>query len=271
MRRFIGFIVSILFVGTMYGQSIHQSNVPAVVLNSFQLKFPNAEDSKWKLDKGNYYVSCKVNNKSNKITLNDRGKVLKHSQDLYVSEIPPAVLATIGSRVKYYDVHDADRMEENGDITYEIKFKIDGKDYFFQIKDKGELLKFRKELKDSEVPASIINLINTIYGEMDIERAKFVEEPKQTIYMLRGEINDYDHAFTFDQHANILKHSQDLAKSEIPVSILNVLKDSYPGFEIRDADLIEDAGTGVYILKLRKSREKLTVKFSPQGKILEVK
>ncbi len=57
--------------------------------------------------------------------------------------------------------------------------------------------------------------------------AKYVEEPEKTIYIIRGEINDYDHVFTFDPDARILKHSQDLAKSEIPESILNAVNKSY--------------------------------------------
>jgi uncharacterized membrane protein YkoI len=271
MKRIIGILACILFVGTIYAQEISQSNVPAVVLNSFQLSFPNADNVKWKLEKGNYHVKYKVNSKTNKLILDGKGTVLKHTQDLFVSEIPREVLETIGSRVAYYDVDDADRWETDGEITYEIKIEVNGKNHLFRTNEKGKLLKFRKELEDSEVPVSITNLINSIYGEMDIDGAKYVEEPGKTIFMLRGEINDYDHAFTFDQEAGILKHSQDLAKSEIPASIQMAVNESYPGYEIRDADLEEEGGKGVYILKLRKSREKIYVTFSPKGKILETK
>ena len=271
MKRIIGLLVFILFAGTAFTQSISQSNVPAVVLNVFQLTFPNADDVKWKFEKGNYRVDYKVHSKVHRLYIDNKGKVLKHTQDLFVSEIPGPVLETIRSRTAYYDLHDSDRFEEGGKITYEIKFKMDGKNHLFRINEKGELQKFRKELKDSEIPASIMNLINSIYGEMDIDGAKYVEEPGRTIYMLRGEINDYDHAFTFDQDARILEHSQDLAKSEIPDAILKAVNKSYPGYEIRDADLEEEGGKGVYILKLRKSRENIYVTFNLRGKILEVK
>jgi hypothetical protein len=271
MKRIIGSLVFVLLVGNAFAQSISQSNVPAVVLNVFQLKFPNADDVKWKLEKGNYRVDYKVQSKVHRLYIDNKGNMLKHTQDLYVSEIPGAVLETIRSKATYYDLHDADRFEEDGKITYEINYKIDGKNHLFRINEKGELQKYRKELKDSEIPASIMNLINSIYGKMDIDGAKYVEEPEKTIYMLRGEINDYDHLFTFDPDARILKHSQDLAKSEIPESILNAVSKSYPDHEIRDADLEEEGGKGVYILKLRKSRENTYVTFNLKGKILEVK
>ena len=271
MKRIIGLLVFTLLLGSTFAQSISQSNVPAVVLNAFQLKFPNADDVKWKLEKGNYRVDYKVNNKPNKLTMDFKGNVLKHLQDLYISEIPKAVLETIRSRVVYFDVNDADRIEAGGKITYEIDFKIDGKNHHFRINERGKLLKYRKELKESEVPASITDLINTKYGTLDFDRAKYVEEVGKTIYIIRGEINDFDHIFTFDLKANLLRHNQDLRKSEIPVPVLNAVNTSYNGYEIRDADLFEDRGKAVYILKMKKSREKVRITLNPSGKILEVK
>jgi uncharacterized membrane protein YkoI len=271
MKRTIGFLVLAFLVGNMIAQSISQSNVPAVVLNTFQLNFPNATNVKWRLKEGNYNVEFKSNSKANKLTLDHRGEVVRHSQDLFVSEIPEKVLATIRSRVSYYDIHDADRWEENGEVTYQISFKVDGKNHLFRVNEKGKLLKFRKELKDSEVPKPIMNLIQSVYGPYDIDNAKYVEEPEKTIYMLRGEINDYDHDFTFDEHTTILEHSQDLRESEIPEPVMNTLNASYAGYEIRDADLIEENGNGVYVLRLRKSRENIQVTFSPQGKVLDTK
>ncbi len=110
MKRIIGLLVFILLAGTAFGQSVSQSNVPAVVLNAFQLKFPNADDVKWKLEKGNYRVNYKVHSKVHRYLLDNKGKVLKHMQDLYVSEIPEAVLETLQSKAPYYDLHDADRL-----------------------------------------------------------------------------------------------------------------------------------------------------------------
>jgi uncharacterized membrane protein YkoI len=264
-------ILLLAFVSSyLFAQNLDQRNVPAVVLNAFQLKFPQADHVKWKLQKGNYRIDYKVNSKAHKLVLDDKGGLVWHTQDLYVSEIPEAVIGTIASKVTYFDIHDADRSEEKGNITYQISFKVDGKNHLFRINEKGELLKYRKELKDSEVPASIMRLIEDIYGPYDLDNAKYVEEPEKRIYMLRGEINDYRHSFTFDEQTRILEHSQDLAKSEIPEAILKTLSKSYNDYEIRDADLEEKDGKGVYILKLRKSRNTIRVTFSPKGKVLDV-
>ena len=74
-----------------------------------------------------------------------------------------------------------------------------------------------------------------------------------------------------DPEATVIKHTQDLRESEIPAPVLNAATAAYKGYDIRDADLTEEGGKTIYILKLRKSKENVYVTFSPNGKILEVK
>jgi hypothetical protein len=271
MKRIIGIFVFVLFAGNTFAQSISQSNIPAVVLNAFQLDYPNAEDVKWKLEKGNYRVDYRVNSKAHKLTLENNGNVLKHSQDLFISEVPKVVQEAIGTKVPYFDMHDADKYEEGDKITYEIKFKMEGKNHYFWINEKGELLKYRKELKDSEIPLPILSLINNQYGPLDIDESKYVEENGEKIYIIKGEINDSDHAFWIDHKAFVIKHTQDLRNTEIPAPVMNAAKAAYEGYEIRDADLTEDGGKTIYILRLRKSKDNVYVTISHRGKILEVK
>lgn len=271
MKRIIGFIVLVFFVGNTLAQNISQSNIPAVVLNSFQLKYPNAEDVSWKMEDGNYSIKFEVNGKFNELYLDFKGKFLKYHQDLWGSEVPQLVINTIKSRVKYFDLNDADLIKEGNEIYYEINFELDGKDHDFWIDEKGKLLKYRRELKDSEIPASIISFINTKYGTLDIDRTRYVEESGKIVYIIEGEINDYDHVFTIDNKDTVLKHEVDLRDNEIPVPIKKTLNESYKDYDIRDADLIEEGGKTNYILKIRKSKEQLYVTFNQNGKVLEVK
>jgi len=271
MNRLIGTLAFIILFGISFSQNIDQSNVPAVILNSFQLKLPNAEDIEWELEDGNYQVECKVNNKLNKLILDNKGKILFCLQDLYISEIPKIILETIRTKVAYFDINDADKIEENGEVIYEIDFKIDGKTHLFRIDEKGAIVKYRKELKNSEIPASIFSIINSKFGDIDIKRAKYVEDRGNAIYILRGEINNVDYAFRFDNKPTLIIYSKDLKNSEIPAPVINTITTAYSGFEIRDADLINKKGDITYLLVLRKSKEKVKVTFNPKGKILEIK
>lgn len=271
MKQIIGLLLFTFLTVNIFAQEISQRNVPAVVLNAFQLKFPNATDVDWRLEKGNYRIKFEVNNKDNELILDDRGNVIRHHQDLYGSEVPESVLNTIKSRVALFDLNDADRITEGNNIVYEINFEISDKDHDFWINEKGEILKYRKELKDMEVPLEILASIESKYGKLDIDRAEYNEENGKIVYYLKGEIEDKDHEFTFEGTTNLRLHKQDLRESEIPVPVLNTKKSKYQEYEIRDADLREENGKITYTLRLRKSRQNIYVTFDSQGNELQVK
>ncbi|WNH12357.1 hypothetical protein [Thalassobellus suaedae] len=271
MKQIIVIIVFVLFTKSTFSQNIDQSKVPAVVLNAFQLIYPNANDVHWEKEDQNYQIKYKVNSKPHILKMDYKGYVFQHLQDLYASEIPPVVLNTIQPRITYFDIEDADKYEKDNRITYEIKFKIDGKHHYFWVNEKGKLLKYRKELKDSEVPLSIMNSIKSKYGNIDIDYSKYVEERGEIIYIVRGEINDNDHNFRFDDKGNIVKLVVNIKNSEIPDSIIKTLTTSYKDYEIRDTDLIDEKGETIYILRIKKSKDQVYVTFNANGKILEVK
>lgn len=271
MKQLIVLITILLFTGNAFAEKISQDNIPAVVLNAFQLKYPNAEDVSWKLDAGKYYVHFRVKSKENKLVMDYKGTTLRHSQDLYISEVPMAVQETILTKLPYFDVHDADRYEIGDSVTYEVRFRMDGKNHFFWINEDGQLLKYRKELRDNEIPSIILSEISNTYGKLDIDRSKYVAEGDSVIYIIRGVINGSHHFFMFDDKAVILEHTQDLQNDEIPTSVMNTVTKDFNGFDIRDADLIEENGTKHYILRMKKSRKQVKVTFDASGKVLEVK
>lgn len=271
MKKIVGLIVLTLIATNIFAQEIQQKNVPAVILNTFQLKFPNADDIEWRLEKGSYRVDFELNNKDHRLILNDRGKLVKLEQDLYGSEVPESVLKTIKSKVALFDLNDADRIIEGKNIVYEINFEIENKDHDFWISEKGKLIKYRKELKNSEIPTEIQTFIKNRYGKLDVDRAEYNEENGKTIYYFNGEINDKDHEFTFEGKTKLLLHKQDLRDNEIPDPVLSVAKTKYKHYEIRDADLREENGKSTYILRLRKSRENIYVIFNPNGDVIEVR
>ena len=269
MKKIIGLIVFTLFAGYVFAQDINQSNVPAIVLNAFQLKFPNASDVDWKLEKGKYRVNFDVNNKDHQLIIDDKGKLLKLKQELWVSEIPKEVLGTMQSKVTYYDLNDATKLEEGGEVVYEINFENGDEDYDFLIGGNGKLIKYERELRDTEIPVAIVTFVKNKYGDFDIDNAKYTEESGKITYYLNGEITDMDNEFWFDDKNQLLKHKQDLRNSEIPVLVLNAAVAGFSGFEIRDADLTEEGANTTYELELRKSKEKVHVTFNPEGKILK--
>lgn len=255
-----------------FSQRIEQENVPAVVLNSFHLKFPNAESVKWRLKDGVYHIDCRVNHKENLVTLSRRGTLLKHAQDLYINEIPKTVIHVIEERLQFFDIHDADKIWENGETIYIIKFKIDSKDRIFWIGEKGSLIKYRKELLNNEIPKEVMAYIHKNFGELDIERARYLEEDNRIFYLIEGEIYGDEHRFWISNELTLIEHRYDLNHANIPVPVLKTVKSECPDCSIRDADLLYKNNTTTYTIRMR-TRNNQTVYFvlSPDGQVLHIK
>jgi uncharacterized membrane protein YkoI len=268
MKKSFCLIIALIAPLLLSAQELEQRNVPAVVLNTFQLGFTNASDIEWRLEKGYFHVRFEVNEKDNELIINDKGVVIKHLQDLYISEIPANVLGTIKKKVAQFDIGDADLIEENGRKVYSISMEIDDKDYEFRITERGTLLRFFKELKISEIPQAAADLIRTGYGKIEIDNADYVEENSKISYVIEGEINDLDHLFEFDEKSSLTKHVQELKTIEVPAEVLNSVRTLYSGFELRKARRTQEDNKSTYMIEMRRGKETVYVTFDPTGKVV---
>jgi len=269
MQRLTGLLLIFLLTGNISAQKIDQKNVPAVIVNSFQVKFPTADDVDWRLKKGIYRVKFEVNDKDHEVRLDNRGKIVKHEQDLFFSEIPEDVLQTIREKAPFFDLEDADKITENGKTIFEINFEIDNKDHDFWINERGKLLNYRQELKKSEVPDFIWSYIRNTSGNLDVEHREYTLENGKGVYWVDGDINNMEHDFYFTEKGKIIKYIKELRKNEIPAGILSTLNTKYKDYEICDAVLREDNAAAFYDIQLRKSRKIVTLTFNRKGELID--
>ena len=268
MKKIIILILLTVSVYT-FAQDIKQENVPPAVVNTFQQKFANATDVDWELHEGLYQVEFEINDKDHEVTINNEGNIVKHEQEMWESEIPQSVVATIKTKCKFFDIEDAEKTEENGNTTFYIGFDINGKDYDFWLNGKGKLIKYKQELADSEIPDVVMAGIQKLYVYFELEDAEKREDGGKVLYDIEIEIKDKDHDFIFDNTGKMLIHKQKLWKSEIPRDVMTTLNSSYSGFQIRDADKTEEGNKTIYDLRLKKSKEKIRVIFNSKGEVLE--
>jgi len=134
-------ILLVIIAVSSYGQDIDQKNVPAVVVNAFQLKFASAEHTKWEIEKGEYHVEFELNHKDHDLWLDNAGNIMKHKQELWASEIPGSVIETVRNRCMFFDLNDVERTEEGNKVVYYITYEIDHKDCDIWLDGKGKLLK----------------------------------------------------------------------------------------------------------------------------------
>ncbi len=101
-------------------QDITQQEVPPPVLATFQSTFPQVTGLKWKKKDDVYKAAFKVGKRSHDIWIDKSGSIKKHKEDFPKSQLPPAILDKIKSDFKEYQVDDADKIETDGKVLYQV-------------------------------------------------------------------------------------------------------------------------------------------------------
>ena len=103
-----------------FAQDIAQQNVPSVVVNAFQQKFPNQTAVEWELKKGLYEAEFEIKSLDHSVYIDSTGKIVKHKQEIPVSELPAAVTASIQKNFSGYKVDDVKKIEAGSKVTYKV-------------------------------------------------------------------------------------------------------------------------------------------------------
>ena len=120
-------LVLFYFVGLTLitnAQVIPQSQVPSVVLKAFQEKYGSATDVKWETKTDSYKAEFKVDKRGHDVWIDKTGKITKHKQDIPKKDLPAAIQKQIASEFKAYKLDDADKIETDGKIFYQVE--LDG-------------------------------------------------------------------------------------------------------------------------------------------------
>jgi uncharacterized membrane protein YkoI len=105
-------------------QDLPQSDVPSVVVNAFQQKFTNAADVSWETKGDLYKAEFKIGSRGHDVWIDKSGKITKHKEDFPKKDLPPSIQQKISTEFSAYKLDDADKIEENGKIYYQVE--LDG-------------------------------------------------------------------------------------------------------------------------------------------------
>lgn len=100
------------------------TEVPAVVLSAFKQKYSSAENVKWETKGDSYKAEFKVGSRGHDVWLDKSGKITKHKEDFPKKELPPSIQQKLSSDFQSYKLDDADKIETDGHVFYEVK--LDG-------------------------------------------------------------------------------------------------------------------------------------------------
>jgi len=121
-------------------QEIQETQVPSVVLNAFQLKFPGIKETEWELKDGVYKVECEVQSREHDLWIDKNGVVQSHKQDFPKKELPQPIVAYINQHFKDYKIDDADKITAGGKVSYEVDIEKKPEDRKLIFSEEGILL-----------------------------------------------------------------------------------------------------------------------------------
>ncbi|ULT28141.1 hypothetical protein KUH03_17015 [Sphingobacterium sp. E70] len=92
-----------------------QSQVPAVVVNSFQQKFPKAKGVDWEMKAGLYEAEFETGlfGTDHEVWIQSNGKIVRHKEELAKNDLPKAVIARVKKDFPGYRIEDVKRSLRN--------------------------------------------------------------------------------------------------------------------------------------------------------------
>ncbi|WP_165823833.1 PepSY-like domain-containing protein [Pseudochryseolinea flava] len=128
MKKLLSLIIAISAITVVNGQDIAQSEVPSVILNNFKLNFEKATDVDWEIKGEEYKVEFEINHEDHDVWFDKKGNVLKHKQDLSLSNLPTNIKQKIETDFKSYKIDDIDKIEIAGKTTFEVELESNAGD-----------------------------------------------------------------------------------------------------------------------------------------------
>lgn len=135
----IAFLMGAGFLGSC-AQDIPQREVPSVVLNAFLTGYPKASDVEWELQGKVYNVEFEIGNVDHEAWYDASGKLLKHKEEVRISELPMPVLDVVKKDFPDYKLDDADKVDEDGKTFYVIELDGSPNDRIIHVSPDGKVL-----------------------------------------------------------------------------------------------------------------------------------
>lgn len=125
---------------------------------------------------------------------------------------------------------------------------------------------FAQDIKESEVPSVIVNNF-----KKEFPKASDIEwEMHGDLYNVEFEIGwstDYEAWFTTS--GKLVKHTEEIKKSDLPKAVTNAIETDHKGYHIDDAEKIVENGVESYKIEIEKEDHDFDVFYSANGTVIK--
>lgn len=120
-----------------------------------------------------------------------------------------------------------------------------------------------QDIRQSEVPSVVLNAFQSKFSNAtDVEW-----EMKGDLYKVEFEIGKFDHDLWIDKNGKVVKHKEELSKSDLPAAINDKIKTEYKDYRVDDVYKIESDGKVTYEVDLDGNRGDREITFAPDGTV----
>lgn len=124
-NMFLICLLSFSFVAC--SNSIPETDVPSVVLNSFKSEFSNALNIEWERNNKNYEADFSLENVEHHVQFSAEGVKLRQKREITLTELPTAIDSALKSKFPNYLADEIELLIQNGVSYYQIELESKGK------------------------------------------------------------------------------------------------------------------------------------------------
>ena len=106
-----------------FAQDLPSSEVPSIVINSFNRSFPQSSKVEWELKGEIYNAEFDVDWRDHEVWISKTGAILKHKKEVKKAELPTAISNVITRDYSTYRIDDIDQFEINKRFYYKVELK----------------------------------------------------------------------------------------------------------------------------------------------------
>ncbi|MDZ4667032.1 MAG: PepSY-like domain-containing protein [bacterium] len=142
MKKLALMVVAAMITSLTFAQKLQEKDVPTPVKTAFQKQYPNAKETKWEKEKGNYEAEFEMNETEYSVLIDASGKILETELEIGIDALPANVKEYVSKKYPGKKIKEAAKITDANDkVTFEVEIK--GMDLIFD--SKGN---FIKEIKN---------------------------------------------------------------------------------------------------------------------------
>lgn len=135
-------VTLLLAANSSFAQDIPQNQVPSVIVNNFQKKFPKAYDIEWELDGTLYKVEFETGriSKDHDAWYDKTGALVRLKEEITKEELPQKVLESIKQEFSGYRIDDIKRVTEGSEVYYRVDLESFSEEWKVVYAENGKLI-----------------------------------------------------------------------------------------------------------------------------------